>query len=242
MCRLQKLRGPEMNLSPSITRSPPVSTEGASGNRRVTSHLYGSDKLTKMHEWMFYERANKQTKTRKATGIQRHVYIQSHLLPIFVTRELLPRSPEHRDHSDKERAIGSVFPHAETPSEAIRTVSIVARLHGTWNECTVLIKEPLRIEVRCFVSKERRVVMALPEVRRAKGLLGDERALRLIVLCRGVRNAERKCGSPLESFLGQSWIFGESAGIGVWERPMTASSATCACFRNPVCACVITAT
>jgi hypothetical protein len=71
------------------------------------------------------------------------------------------------------------------------------------NSHLVVVKGPLWIESRRIVAIESGVVVALSEVYGANGPLWDECAFVLIVLRRGVRDAQWKSGAPSERFLYQ---------------------------------------
>jgi hypothetical protein len=91
---------------------------------------------------------------------------------------------------DEQRVISGVLPDAGPPTKPICAVSIVTCFHRSWDEITLRIEEPLRLELRCIMAIVCRIAMALPEIRKAKGSLGDEHAFIPVILCHGMGNAE----------------------------------------------------
>jgi len=94
--------------------------------------------------------------------------------------------PEHHGYIDEQRIIGHVLPDTCPPPKPICAVPIVARLHWTRDELTVLVQEPLWIEAGSIGAIQRRVMVALPEIDHEKSPLGYEHAFIPIVLGRGM--------------------------------------------------------
>ncbi|SRR6266702_4277102 len=155
--------------------SSATSIESASGNRGVILHSYGAGFL-------------RRTKSQHSglgvawglKGIQNHsvihegVRINGYFLPILITSSFEGRRPQCRGDVDEQRLVGDMFPHATAPPETIRAVPFLARPRRTRHNLATRVQEPLGSEHRGVVAIGGRVVVAMPEIRKAQRSLGDE--------------------------------------------------------------------